>query len=250
MDGNSTLNGPEAQRPITTPTTLKAHVFNMLRDAIISGRYKPGARLNESQLAREFNISRIPIREALMQLQEHGLVMNHERRGMFVTELTDEDVQRINSLRVVLEAEALKLCRANMTKQNAAKLTALVDQMDAWVDGAEIDAAAIDLEFHRTLWALAGNPYLTKTLDSLSTVLFAHTALEHVSSETIRWRLNHHRALLDVVLGKSDVSPEDAVISHLKVSYDEPEKFSSYAARAEAEPKASPPRAKRKASAK
>ncbi len=247
MDGNSTLNGPEAQRPIATPTTLKAHVFNMLREAIISGRYKPGARLNESQLAREFNISRIPIREALMQLQEHGLVMNHERRGMFVTELTDEDVQRINSLRVVLEAEALKLCRANMTKQNAAKLTNLVEQMETWEDGAEIDAAAIDLEFHRTLWALAGNPYLTKTLDSLSTVLFAHTALEHVSNETIKWRLNHHRGLLDVVLGKSDVSPEDAVISHLRVSYDEPEKFSSYAAEQPAGPEADAPRAKRKA---
>jgi len=59
------------------PATLKTHVFSTLRNAIINGRYKPGMRLNESQLARDFNISRIPIREALMQLQEHGLVMNH-----------------------------------------------------------------------------------------------------------------------------------------------------------------------------
>ena len=77
------------------PGTLKTHVYNALRSAIITGRYKPGMRLNESQLARDFNISRIPIREALMQLQEHGLVMNHERRGMFVTVLSPEDVQPI-----------------------------------------------------------------------------------------------------------------------------------------------------------
>src|SRR3954449_2778545 len=94
------------QRP--TPSTLKSHIFNGIREAIVSGRYRPGDRLNESQIAREFGISRIPVREALMQLQEHGLVMNHERRGMFVTRLSEEDVQRINSLRVVLEAEALK----------------------------------------------------------------------------------------------------------------------------------------------
>jgi DNA-binding GntR family transcriptional regulator len=212
------------------PTTLKSHVFNMLREAIVSGRYEPGARLNESQLAREFNISRIPIREALMQLQEHGLVMNHERRGMFVTELTDEDVQRINSLRVILEAEVLRLCQTRMTRSDAAVLTGLVEEMEAWEESTELDAAAIDLNFHRNLWKAAGNPYLTKTLDSLSTALFAHTALEHVSSETIRWRLHHHRDLLDVALGKSDATPEAAVISHLSMGYDQPERFSSFAA--------------------
>jgi DNA-binding GntR family transcriptional regulator len=212
------------------PTTLKAYVFNTLRDAIVSGRYKPGSRLNESQLAREFNISRIPIREALMQLQEHGLVMNHERRGMFVTELSEEDVQRINSLRILLEVEALKLCRAHMTKAIAARLTQLVEQMESWEPSRDIDAAAIDLEFHRTVWAAAGNPYLTKTLDSLSTVLFAHTALENVSHDVMLWRLNHHRALLEVALGASDTSVEAAVISHVQNHYKEPERFSSFSA--------------------
>jgi DNA-binding GntR family transcriptional regulator len=226
----ATNTAPVFENPTSaTPTTLKSYVYNMLREAIVSGRYKPGSRLNESQLAREFNISRIPIREALMQLQEHGLVMNHERRGMFVTELTEEDVQRINSLRVVLEAEALKLCQAKMTRQIAARLTALVEQMENWEASTEIDAAAADLEFHRTIWEASGNPYLSKTLDSLSTVLFAHTALENVSHDDMRWRLNHHRALLDVALGKSDVTPEAAVISHLRMHYKDPERFSSYA---------------------
>ena len=213
----------------STPTTLKAHVYQLLRDAIVSGVYKPGARLNESKLAREFNISRIPIREALLQLREHGLVMSHERRGMFVTELTAEDVQRINSLRVVLEAEALRLCKPRMTRQVAAKLTSLVDRMDKAGASTEIDSASLDLEFHRTIWQAAGNPYLAKTLDSLSTVLFAHTALLSTAKESQPWRLNHHRELLDVALGRSEVAPEQAVINHLRVHYDQPEKFSSYA---------------------
>ena len=217
--------------PLTgaTPTTLKAHVYQLLREAIVSGRYKPGARLNESQLARDFNISRIPIREALLQLREHGLVMNHERRGMFVTELTEEDVQRINSLRIVLEAEALRLTQARMTKQIAAKLTSLVERMEKPRSATEIDSANLDLEFHRTIWQASGNPYLAKTLDSLSTVLFAHTALRSTAKEAQPWRLNHHRELLEVVLGRSKVSPEDAVIQHLRVHYDHPERFSSYA---------------------
>ncbi|WP_312166347.1 GntR family transcriptional regulator [Phenylobacterium sp.] len=240
MDGDFPLGEPR-------PTTLKAHVLGLLRTAILSGRYRPGARLNESQLAREFKISRIPIREALMQLQENGLVTNHERRGMFVTELSPEDVQRINSIRVVLEAEALRLCRANMTKAAAARLTALVEQLEAWEDGAEPGAAAADCEFHRTIWSLAGNPYLARTLDSLCLALFAQGA--HDPGETGGRRRGRHRRLLDVVLGRSSVSPEDAVIAHLRVSYDEPEKFSSYApTQRTAQPAVDGSRAKRRTS--
>ncbi len=109
--------------------------------------------MNESKIAREFGISRIPVREALMQLQEHGLVMNHERRGMFVTRLGEDDVQRINSLRVVLEAEALKLCRLKISKKDAGRLTDVMARMEAWTERTEMDAAALDLEScTRTLW--------------------------------------------------------------------------------------------------
>jgi DNA-binding GntR family transcriptional regulator len=215
-----------AQRP--TPSTLKSHIFQRLRDAIVSGRYRPGDRLNESKIAREFGISRIPVREALMQLQEHGLVMNHERRGMFVTRLSEEDVQRINSLRVVLEAEALKLCRLKISKKDAARLTDVMTRMDAWSERTEMDAAALDLEFHRTLWDAAGNPYLARTLDSLVTSLFAHKALEYVSADLKRWSLHHHRALLDVALGNSTLEPEAAIIIHMRTAYNEPERFSSF----------------------
>ncbi len=222
------------QRP--TPSTLKSHIFHRLRDAIVSGHYRPGDRLNESKIAREFGISRIPVREALMQLQEHGLVMNHERRGMFVTRLSEEDVQRINSLRVVLEAEALKLCRLKISQKDAARLTEIMARMEAWTERTEMDAAALDLEFHRTLWEAAGNPYLTKVLDSLVTSLFAHKALENVSADLKRWSLHHHRALLDVALGNSSIEPEAAIIIHMRTGYNEPERFSSFGvARAPAE---------------
>jgi GntR family transcriptional regulator, rspAB operon transcriptional repressor len=236
------------ERP--TPSTLKSHIFQQLREAIVSGRYRPGERLNESQLAREFRISRIPVREALMQLQESGLVMNHERRGMFVTLLSEEDVQRINSLRVVLEAEALKLCRMKISRTDAARLTDVVRRMEVWTERTEMDAALLDLKFHRTLWEAAGNPYLTRALDSLVTSLFAHKALEYVSADLKRWRLHHHRALLEVALGTSSVEPEAAIITHMRMAYNEPERFSSFGARAapDGEAASAPARRRRRSS--
>ena len=212
-----------------TPSTLRTHIVKVLRAQILGGKYPPGERLNESQIAREFNVSRIPVREALSQLQEQGLVMNHERRGMFVMKLSSDEVQQINSLRLVLETEAMLLARANMTPKIVAMLTGLVDEMDAW-HGPLIDAAALDLRFHRIIWRASGNPYLQRTLESLTTSLFAHKALEHVSQEIRRWRLNHHRALLDIVAGGSG-DPQLALLTHFRMAYTEPERFSSLAIR-------------------
>ena len=68
-----------------------------------------------------------------------------------------------------------------------------------------------------------------RLLDSLATVLFAHMTLEHVSHELRKWRLNHHRALLDVVLSPRELDIQKAIVMHLRMSYPEPERFSSLA---------------------
>lgn len=213
---------------ILAPSTLKTYLVQRLREAVLSGRYKPGSRLNESLIAREFGISRIPVREALFQLQESGLVTNRKRKGMFVTLLSEEDTQKINSVRMILETEALELARARMTPELAAALTALVDRMETW-SGDLADAAALDLEFHRTIWQASGNPYLAKALDSLVTVLFAHKTLEHISFELRQWRLNHHRALLHTILGPGEQDIRGALLMHLRIAYNDPERFSSLA---------------------
>ena len=209
--------------------TLKAHLVERIKDGIISGKYKPGDRLNETHIAREFKVSRIPVREALMQLQEQGLLMNHPRRGMFVNSLSDEDTQRINSVRIVLEAEALKLCRARFNPRIAAELNTLVARMERWEAGSQLDASLLDLEFHSAVWKHSGNSYLEKSLQSMLPVLFAHRALDAISHELLRWRLNHHRALLEVIEGNSRMTPEEAIVTHLRMGYNSPERFSSLA---------------------
>jgi DNA-binding GntR family transcriptional regulator len=220
-------DGPAGPVP-GAPPTLRAHVVRMLSAAILAGKHKPGDRLNESQIARELCISRIPVREALSQLQEQGLVQNRERRGMFVTNLGPQEVQQISSLRIILETEALRLAKKHMTAPILAQLEGLMAQMDAW-DGTLLEAAALDLDFHRTLWKAAGNPYLDRALNSLMVPLFAHKTLEHVTQDVRRWRLGHHRILLDAVAGRSNDDPQEALLTHMRMSYTEPERYSTLA---------------------
>lgn len=219
----------DPQQVIELPSvTLKAHLVERLRDSIVSGVYKPGARLNESKLARQFGVSRIPVREALMQLQTQGLVMNHPRRGMFVNTLTDEDTQKINSVRIVLEAEAIKLCRAKLMPEMNTRLSRIVERMEAWSPDSGLDGPALDLEFHRSVWNYSGNAWLEKCLDSLVPAVLARQTLDGISHELVRWRLKHHRSLLDVIQGNSRQSPEEAILVHLRLCNNHPERFSSF----------------------
>jgi DNA-binding GntR family transcriptional regulator len=75
-------------------TTLRGNVAELLFDAILSGKIRSGERLNETELARQLQISRAPIREALHQLQEQGIVVNNPRRGMYVVSLSETDVRK------------------------------------------------------------------------------------------------------------------------------------------------------------
>jgi len=195
---------------------------------ILSGKYRPGDRLNESQIARELKMSRIPVREALSQLQEQGLVQNRERRGMFVTNIGPEEVLQISSLRIILETEALRLAQARMTPEILAVLDNLVSRMDNW-NGTLLEAAALDLEFHRTLWKAAGNPYLERALNALMVPLFAHKTLEHVTRDVRRWRMSHHHILLDAVAGRSGDDPQAVLLTHMRMAYTEPERYSTLA---------------------
>jgi DNA-binding GntR family transcriptional regulator len=208
---------------------LKGYLVDKLRDAIISRKLQPGDRLNETSLASQYDVSRVTIREALMQLQLQGLVMNHPRRGMFVNSLTETDAQKINSLRIPLEGEALRLCQANVSKPMVKHLAGLVAQMAKWDPGSQLEFAELDLQFHRAIWGYSGNPYLAKSLNSFVPILFAHRAMDGMSNEQLRWNLRDHRSLLDVIEGKSNKSPEEAILAHLQIGYSEPARFSSVA---------------------
>jgi DNA-binding GntR family transcriptional regulator len=210
--------------------TLKDQVVEVVRGSILSGKIRAGERLNESQLARDLKVSRIPIREALQQLQEQGLIVNVPRRGKFIISLSDEEIQKINSLRLILEAEALRLCRAKITAAELQSLKELVHRMHHSESVPEFEAAALDLEFHRRIWRSTGSEYLERVLETLTVPLFAHRVLWRINRQMLGWGnilANHHTVVLDFVESKIDRSAEDIMLQHLSYRYSHPERFSS-----------------------
>jgi DNA-binding GntR family transcriptional regulator len=208
--------------------TLKENIVEVLVDAVISGKLRPGDRLNESELSRQLGVSRAPIREALQQLQEQGLVENHPRRGMFVVNLEEAGAQKINSLRLVLEAEALDLCRAHLTPQGEKKLAGLLARMDQKTGMTAIEATRLDLEFHRAIWSQTGNEYLEKTLASLTAPLFAYATLTKPRREKMRMILDSHRPLMDYIQARHPRKTARQVMwEHLDLRWNQPDKYCS-----------------------
>jgi len=229
MSSRNITAGPSEKlvlEPVAT-TTLKERIVQVLRDGILAGKLKPGERLNESRLARELSMSRIPVREALQKLEEQGLVVNIQRKGMFVVSLTEAEVQKINSLRLVLETEALVLCKARLKPDTEKKLGALVA---VWESSASSmpqgQAAELDLEIHRTIWSLSDNEFLVKTLSGLLVPLFAHRVIRKLNVEQQRWGHNTHMPFLQFVRGESEKSAEIIVLEHLRFGWVTPEKYS------------------------
>jgi DNA-binding GntR family transcriptional regulator len=207
--------------------TLKGNLVKVVTEAIMANKLKPGDRVNESELARQFQISRAPIREALQQLEQQGLLMKHPRRGMFVVTLTHEDIQKINSVRLVLEAEALRLCRRNLTPKGEKKLTDLVEELECQGEGPADKQYRIDLEFHRALWGMSGNEYLERALMGLMAPLFAHAVLTTPTEKKSHTIIISHRWMLEFVMGKLEKPAEELLLEHIRVAWPDLGSFSS-----------------------
>jgi DNA-binding GntR family transcriptional regulator len=150
--------------PITR-VTLSAQVAERLREDILAGALDANTQLNEKELAEAFGVSRGPLREAMQRLIQEGLLRSEPHRGVFVTELSEDDVADVYFVRSAVESAAVRrIVESEDRVAVAADLHRIAQQIDTavragnWTDGGELDFA-----FHRTLVDAAGSKRLSRT---------------------------------------------------------------------------------------
>jgi DNA-binding GntR family transcriptional regulator len=134
--------------------------------------------LVELKLAAEMGVGQPTLREALKELEYEGFVRKIPQRGTYVTQLSKEDYRKILVVRIVLEEMAFRLAAKNITPAVESELLGLVEEMDeatANLDPCELHEKHV--AFHRKIWDLAGNEYLTKALECIVFPLFAFALL-------------------------------------------------------------------------
>lgn len=156
------------------PISKKNQVVLAIKEAILSGAIKPGDQIVESRIAQQLG-SGIPlVREALIELEHQGFVQKTPYKGTIVTKLGPREIREIFQLRVELEAIAVEWAKDNVTPADIKELQKLITRMEQ--AAAELDLDQFyqsDLEFHRKLWSLSENSYLTDVLERIVVPLFA-----------------------------------------------------------------------------
>jgi DNA-binding GntR family transcriptional regulator len=150
---------------------LSDHIANQLREAIINDQLRPGQRIVEREIAEAMETSRGPVRDALLLLENEGLVVRYPHRGTFVTELSLEDAEEIYTLRQAIESLAVEYVLQRATPEDLAGLDKQVQEMAAEVEAgyALEKATELDMEFHRTLCRISGHRRLLEAWEALST---------------------------------------------------------------------------------
>lgn len=138
--------------------TATEFVEAALREAILSGVLPGGLPLRQEELATAFGVSRMPVREALRQLEARALVEFHPHRGAVVVEISAEDSADIGAIRAALEPAALRLSLPHLTATDLDLAEELIAEMDAEADPGRM--GELNRRFHMTLYARAGQPRL------------------------------------------------------------------------------------------
>jgi DNA-binding GntR family transcriptional regulator len=165
-----------------TPTVVETLVRS-LRQAIMSGALAGGTPIRQEEMSRKFGVSRVPLREALLRLEGEGLVETQPRRGVVVTALSSEDFSEILEMRQALESLAIGLAAQKFTDAHLRQVLEIVDQADELLKkegpldlSSEFEHrwGALNLEFHRRLYAPANRPRLMTSIEAMHNLFARH----------------------------------------------------------------------------
>lgn len=161
-----------------------------LRDAILDGVRAPGARLIERDLAAEFGVSRVPVRDALKILVAEGLVELRPHTWAIVREFTDADLADLDEVRAVLEPFAFRLAAERHRRDGLARLRDALDREESSARaGDEIVARRAAADFHETVTELAENRLLSEMMRGIGSrlrwALSQYDDLQYISGEHV-----------------------------------------------------------------
>ncbi|APE11786.1 GntR family transcriptional regulator [Rhodococcus pyridinivorans] len=161
------LGDLEDLRPVTRPSTAEL-IAEQIRSAIVRGALGPGEQLGEAELAAHFQVSRGPLREAMQRLLSEGLLYSIRNRGIFVTELTFDDVVDIYRSRWVIEGGALDLVLEGRREQTWEALEPAIEEMRTAAEREDATGVSDgDRRFHEILVASADSPRLVRAARTL-----------------------------------------------------------------------------------
>ncbi len=201
---------------------MKQYVYQTLKDAILSRQIAPGSQLVEQMISEKLNVSRTPIRNAILQLEKEGLVTIYANRGAFVTLPTTAEIEQAYVARKKLEQSTAELAVVNVTKKDIERLRQIIKkERESYQNKDILEYLAINKEFHLELANISGNKflidYIDKLLNQINVFLMLYDVFYDVDIENSQ-RYLEHEAIVDTLEDKDIDRLQLLFQQHMKTS--------------------------------
>jgi DNA-binding GntR family transcriptional regulator len=190
---------------------LSDKAYHLIRHKIITLELPPLSAIDEQALMHDLQLGRTPIREALQRLAVEDLVFFAPRRGIFVSEISITDLQKIFEARLMLEGFCARLAAQRATAEQLAQMESLIDALDRVKPGDSRGLMAIDERFHEALYEAADNEFIADTSRRLHALSFRlwHLVLDRLGN--VRAAMDQHVEIADAIKA-GDAQEAEAVI--------------------------------------
>jgi DNA-binding GntR family transcriptional regulator len=197
--------------------TVKKDVVAYLKQAIIAGDLRPGERLVEPLLAEQLKVSRTPVREAIFQLENEGLVERIPYRGAVVASISSRDVSEIYTIKSAIEGLAARLACQNVTPLQIKQLRDLLKQMEAYAKKGDLDQyTGVSRSFHLQIVEIADNRWLLDVYRRLDPPIHGLRILALSLPGRPKNSVREHRAILEAIAGEDGEEAEVLTQQHVK----------------------------------
>lgn len=212
-------------RPATLKRqTMASALVNALRERILGLEIPEGSQLRQDSLAAEFGVSRIPVREALLQLEGEGLVSQAAHKGYTVTSLSLDEIREVFDLRALIECDLLQRAIPRLTAADVAAARAVVTRFDDMLarHSQEANWGKLNWQLHAALYTPAGRPRTMRVLQNLhrnaDRYLRLQLKLTQHNNERAR---EEHKRLVDLCESRDSIEACRLLSEHILAARDD-----------------------------
>lgn len=199
--------------------TKKEIVYLELRNSIIKGGIRPGSRLIISKLAKEFNMSEIPVREALQRLSQEGYLLSNPHSGMTVSSLSREDILQIFEIRINLEGLAARKSVKYLSNAHIETLQEMIEDSNEFIRNQDLEGYwEFNRSFHNYIYQLANNNRLFTMIDELCEYSKRYPTY-YTDIKEIEDSIEEHKVILSALYDRDADLVEKLIKEHTRKSY-------------------------------
>ncbi|MFD2204054.1 GntR family transcriptional regulator [Kiloniella antarctica] len=201
--------------------TITEAVAEALREEILSGQQKEGAQLRQDAIASRFNVSRIPVREALRQLEAEGLVTFYAHKGAVVSSLSREEIRELFDIRRLLEGDLFARAIPKMQKELIQDAEDILNRYDTALENGEVSLwGELNAEFHHILYIAADRPKTLAIVQNLHNNIDRYLRIQLHSAGARKNARDDHWSLLNFCKAGDVEAAIKLLDSHIRAGCD------------------------------